>query len=70
MYMGWGQERASPGRLWQAWKPTFIALKGADIFLFDVPPVSIVSVKSPFIKLGQQDPPDKSEKKGSTVAQW
>ena len=54
--MGWGQERASPGRLWQAWKPTFIALKGADIFLFDVPPVSIVSVRSPFKKLGLPGP--------------
>ena len=40
MYMGWGQERASPGRNWQAWKPKFIALKGTDIYLFDIPPVS------------------------------
>lgn len=39
MYMGWGQERASPGRLWQAWKPKFIALKGTEMYLFDIPPM-------------------------------
>ena len=46
MYMGWGQERASPGRLWQAWKPKFIALKGTEMYLFDIPPVSTVELQT------------------------
>jgi len=38
--MSWTQERVSPARHWQAWKPKFLALKGTDICLFDMPPVS------------------------------
>ncbi|XP_069106773.1 gamma-1-syntrophin-like [Argopecten irradians] len=39
LYMSWTQERVSPARHWQAWKPKFIALKGADVCLFDMPPM-------------------------------
>lgn len=42
VHMTWTQERVSPMRHFQAWKPKFLCLKGAEICLFDVPPVSFV----------------------------
>ncbi|XP_060602935.1 gamma-1-syntrophin-like [Ruditapes philippinarum] len=38
-YMGWTQERGSPGNSTHGWKPKFVALKGPDIYLFDIPPM-------------------------------
>ncbi|KAL4218036.1 hypothetical protein ACF0H5_022774 [Mactra antiquata] len=38
-YMGWTQERGSPAHCSQGWKPKFVALKGPDIYMFDVPPM-------------------------------
>ena len=52
MYMGWAQERASPGRHSQAWKPKFVALKGPDVFLFEFPPVSMLSYPCQNYRLG------------------
>ncbi|KAK3580259.1 hypothetical protein CHS0354_012788 [Potamilus streckersoni] len=39
MYMGWVQERVSPGHHKQAWKFKFVALKGPEVFFFDIPPM-------------------------------
>lgn len=39
VHMTWTQERVSPMRHFQAWKPKFLCLKGAEICLFDVPPM-------------------------------
>ncbi|XP_052763598.1 gamma-2-syntrophin-like [Mya arenaria] len=38
-FMGWSQQRGSPGTNAQPWSPKFIALKGPDIHLFDMPPM-------------------------------
>ncbi|XP_041361423.1 gamma-1-syntrophin-like [Gigantopelta aegis] len=37
--MCWVHRRVSPAVHFQAWKPVFLCLKGADIFLFDIPPM-------------------------------
>ncbi|XP_005108083.1 gamma-1-syntrophin [Aplysia californica] len=37
--MCWAHERASGTQHWQTWKEKFVALKAADIYLFDVPPM-------------------------------
>jgi len=40
--MGWCQERGNPGKgQTQPWIPRFVALKGPDIYLFEIPPVSL-----------------------------
>ncbi|KAH3897491.1 gamma-2-syntrophin-like [Dreissena polymorpha] len=38
-FMGWSQQRGSPGKRTQPWTPKYVALKGPDIYLFDVPPM-------------------------------
>ena len=40
MHMVWSNQRMSADRHQQPWKPKFLALKAADIYLFDQPPVS------------------------------
>lgn len=40
-YMGWVNEGIlNNNQPWQSYKPRFLALKGTDLMLFDVPPVS------------------------------
>lgn len=40
-YMGWVNEGVlNNNHHWQNYKPRFLALKGADLILFDSPPVS------------------------------
>ncbi|KAK3087268.1 hypothetical protein FSP39_003859 [Pinctada imbricata] len=39
LYMSWTHEKLSPSQHTQAWKPKFLALKGSEVFLFDVPPM-------------------------------
>ena len=40
MHMVWGNQRMPADRHQQPWKPKFLSLKAADIYLFDQPPVS------------------------------
>lgn len=42
-YMGWVNEGViNNNQPWQNYKPRFLALKGADLMLFDLPPVIII----------------------------
>lgn len=44
-YMGWVNEASSnSNQLWQSYRPRFLALKGADLLLFETPPVSNLQV--------------------------
>ena len=43
MHMVWGNQRMPADRHQQPWKPKFLSLKAADIYLFDQPPVSSYS---------------------------
>lgn len=40
-YMGWVHEGVVQAQQpWQTYRPKFLVLKGTDVMLFDVPPVS------------------------------
>ena len=41
IHMCWVNARQSPTRHWQTWKPQFVALKGADLCIFENPPVKL-----------------------------
>ncbi|KAL5013733.1 hypothetical protein ScPMuIL_008003 [Solemya velum] len=38
-HMDWVCQRGSPCRYWQAWRQKFLALKGNNVYLFDLPPM-------------------------------
>lgn len=37
--MGWVSQGTPAPQPWYKWQPRFLALKGAELFLFDSPPV-------------------------------
>ena len=39
--MCWACERVSNAKYWASWKPIFLALKGAEVLMFDTPPVGV-----------------------------
>jgi len=48
--MCWSCERVSNAKYWSSWKPIFLALKGAEMMMFDTPPVGVSSVMCSFAK--------------------
>ncbi|XP_071038537.1 gamma-1-syntrophin isoform X2 [Parasteatoda tepidariorum] len=45
-YMGWVTEGTPAPQPWYKWQPRFLALKGAELFLFESPPSSVQSLSS------------------------
>lgn len=39
--MGWISEGTSAPQPWYKWQTRFLALKGAELYIFELPPVSI-----------------------------
>lgn len=39
VHMCWACERVSNAKYWSSWKPIFLALKGAEVLMFDTPPL-------------------------------
>ena len=48
IHMCWVNARQSPTRHWQTWKPQFVALKGADLCIFESPPVRAKNIIQEF----------------------
>ena len=42
--MGWVSQGTPAPQPWYKWQPRFLALKGAELFLFESPPVSLFSI--------------------------
>lgn len=46
LYMGWVSEGAAAPQPWYKWQPRFLALKGAELFIFESPPSDVQSFSS------------------------
>ncbi|GFQ96913.1 gamma-2-syntrophin [Trichonephila clavata] len=46
LYMGWISEGSSAPQPWYKWQPRFLALKGAELYIFDTPPSNVQSLSS------------------------